>query len=41
MRYPASTLLFVGLVGMATAAQAQDCSRPKSNTERAPKRALG
>ena len=34
MRCPGSTLLFVALLGVGTVAQSQDCSRPKSNTER-------
>ena len=34
MRRFAQALAFMGLTGLATAAAAQDCSKPKSNTER-------
>ena len=34
MRRFAQALAFMGLTGLATAAAAQDCSKPKSSTER-------
>ena len=34
MRHLTRTFALIGLIGFAAAAQAQDCSKPKSSTER-------